>query len=146
MEILTVKDPNFRPCHTDVWSEHVSRVVVKDEGVSAFAAVDAALCKLDKHARKAAFDQDCLKLTRDSAQLAQLYKCEAKHGRSVHLQKVTHIKSQNSIGAAAISKYMSRNVRHCGGRTTELEHAIDEAHSFAKNHFSKLHFFCWNEV
>jgi len=140
-EILTLKDPNFRPCHMDVWAENVSWGVVKEEGAAAFEAVDAELSRLDKHARRAAFDQDSLKLTRDSAQLALLYKAEAKHERAAHLQKVTHIKCQNSIGASIISKFMSRNVRHVSGRIGEIEHAIDEAQGFPKTSVC-----CCNEI
>ncbi len=141
MEILTVKDPNFRPCHMDVWAENVA-VPVKDEGgATAFEAVDKELQRLDRHARRSAFEQDCLKLTRDSAMLAQLYKSESKHERACQLAKVTHIKNQNGVGASIVSRFMSRNVRHLTGRLGEIEHAIDEAKGLPK-----ISVRCCNEI
>ena len=47
------------------------------------------------------------------------------------MKRVLHLKHQNQVGAAVISSFMDGNMRHVGGRTGELEHAVDKA-SLAK--------------
>ena len=99
----------------------------KENEEATFKSVDDEIEKLDRTARASAFQQDCLKLTRDCAQLAQLFKSETQHERAKKLQRVTHLKNQNGIGAAAVSNYMTKNIRFVGGRVGELETAMDEA-------------------
>ena len=92
-----------------------------------FAAVDSELKQLDSSARESSFKQDCLKLARDCATLAQIYKQEVNHAKAERLQKVTHLKQQNLLGASFIQKHMNLNMKHVSGRLNELEAAIDEA-------------------
>ena len=110
-----------------MWTENVIKKTCNQSEEATFKSVDAEIEKLDKTARASAFQQDCLKLTRDCAQLAQLFKSETQHERAKKLQKVTHLKNQNAIGAAAVSNYMSKNIRFVGGRVGEIETAMDEA-------------------
>lgn len=124
MEAVTLRDPNFQPHHLMFWNENVTMKAPPTE--TSFATVDSEIDKLDKNARESAFRQDCLKLARDCAQLAQLYKMDSKHERGVKLQKITHLKQQNAVGADFIQKYMHLNARHVAGRTGELESALDE--------------------
>eukprot|EP00438_Fugacium_kawagutii_P008727 Skav234438 [mRNA] locus=scaffold1999:32329:32733:- [translate_table: standard] len=125
MEVLALKDSSFQPHHLQVWNDNVIKKASPVE--DSFQAVDDQLVKLDKDARASAFRQDTLKLTRDCAQLGQLYKAEANHERAVRIQKVSHLKAQNLAGATYIKKFMSKNARHVAGRTGELEAAADEA-------------------
>lgn len=125
IETLTLKDSSFQPHHLHLWNENVVKIATTVE--DSFQAVDNQLVQLDKDARASAFRQDALKLTRDCAQLAQLYQAEAKHERSMRIQKVSHIKAQNQTGANYIKKFMSKNARHVAGRPGELESAADEA-------------------
>lgn len=76
------------------------------------------------------FDQDCLKLTRDVAQLGLLYREETKNARSQRLQRVLHLKHQNRVGGNTISKFMDMNIRCVGGRPAELEAAAEKARSY----------------
>ena len=85
MEAVTLRDPNFQPHHLMFWNENVTMKAPPTE--TSFATVDSEIDKLDKNARESAFRQDCLKLARDCAQLAQLYKMDSKHERGVKLQK-----------------------------------------------------------
>lgn len=123
-EVLTLKDPGFQPHHLQFWNDNVIKRASSVE--NSFQAVDDQLVQLDKDARASAFRQDALKLTRDCAQLAQLYQAEAKHERSMRIQKVSHLKAQNVAGANYIKKFMSKNARHVAGRAGELEAAADE--------------------
>eukprot|EP00438_Fugacium_kawagutii_P036303 Skav214225 [mRNA] locus=scaffold856:87145:101073:+ [translate_table: standard] len=125
MEVLALKDSSFQPHHLQFWTDNVIKKASPVE--DSFQAVDDQLVQLDKDARASAFRQDTLKLTRDCAQLAQLYKAEANHERSMRIQKVSHLKAQNLAGATYIKKFMSKNARHVAGRTGELEAAADEA-------------------
>lgn len=129
-EALTLKDANFQPHQLQLWTENVEKKTAEIE--NSFAAVDTKIEQLDRDARDSAFRQDCLKLTRDCAQLSLLYKQETKHERALRIQKVTHLKQQNVQGANFIRQFMSLNMRHVAGRTGELESAIDEASLFEK--------------
>ena len=126
-EVLLLKDSSFQPHLLQFWTENmIVKNVPAEEG---FVSVDAEITKLDKNAREASFRQDCLKLTRDCAQLAVLYKTEAKHQRAERLHKVSHLKEQNTLGANYIRQFMSRNTRFLAGRLAEQETAMDEADS-----------------
>ena len=80
-------------------------------------------------ARKASFEKDCLRLTRDVAQLGLIYAAEAKNERSNRAQRVFHLKNQNRVGATAIAQFMSKNIHICAGRVGELDAAADKAAS-----------------
>eukprot|EP00435_Cladocopium_sp_Y103_P022441 s2836_g5.t1 len=92
--------------------------------------VDDKLDAMSKDARKTPFQQDCLKLTRDVAQLGILYQEEVKSDRSNRLQRVLHLKHQNRVGASVISKFMEMNMHCVAGRPGELETAADKAGAF----------------
>ena len=124
-EVLTLKDVGFQPHQLQLWCENVLKKSQPLE--TGFETMDSQINQLDKDAREAAFLQDTLKLARDCGQLAQLYKAETQHDRAVRLQKVTHLKTQNTVGASFIQHYMTLNVRHVAGRQGELEVALDEA-------------------
>ena len=98
-----------------------------------FATVDEKLDVLTKDSHKMSFDQDCLKLTRDVAQLGCLYQEETKNSRSNRLQRVLHLKHQNRVGATTISKFMDLNIRLVGGRNNEQEAAAEKARSYQKS-------------
>ncbi|CAK9101499.1 unnamed protein product [Durusdinium trenchii] len=91
-----------------------------------FATVDGKLEELSKDARKMVFDQDCLKLTRDVAQLGCLYQAEVKSERSNRVQRVLHLKHQNRVGASAVKQFMDLNLHCVTGRPGELEAAADK--------------------
>ncbi|CAL1133840.1 unnamed protein product [Cladocopium goreaui] len=130
-EVLTLKNGNFQPHQLQLWTENVEKKSAPVE--NSFAAVDTKIEQLDRDARDSAFRQDCLKLTRDCAQLSLLYKQETKHERALRIQRVTHLKEQNVQGANFIRQFMLLNMRHVGGRTGELESAMDEfTHSINK--------------
>ena len=103
-----------------------------------FQSVDDELKELDSTAKASSFKQDCLKLARDCATLGQIYKQEVNHAKSVRIQKVTHLKQQNLLGADFIQKFMKMNVRHVSGRSGEMESAVDEARKTNKNIFQTL--------
>ena len=124
-ELLTLKDSNFQPHCLQMWTENVCKKAPPPE--VSFQAVDDEISKLDKDARESACRQDVLKLTRDCAQLGMLYKSMVNHEKAVRIQKVTHLKQQNTIGANFIRKFMSLNMKHVAGRLGELEAATDEA-------------------
>jgi len=126
--VLTLKNGNFQPHQLQLWTENVEKKSAPVE--NSFAAVDTKIEQLDRDARDSAFRQDCLKLTRDCAQLSLLYKQETKHERALRIQRVTHLKEQNVQGANFIRQFMLLNMRHVGGRTGELESAMDEASLF----------------
>ena len=115
-----------------MWTENVTKKAPPPE--VSFQAVDDQISQLDKDARESAFRQDVLKLTRDCAQLGLLYKSMVNHEKAERIQKVTHLKQQNTIGANFIRKFMSLNMKHVAGRIGELESAIDEA---------RLHKYCF---
>lgn len=94
-----------------------------------FATVDDKLEELSKDARRMAYEQDCLKLTRDVAQLGCLYQEEVKSERSDKMKKVLHLKHQNRLGASSINHFMDLNLRFVAGRMGELEAAADKAGS-----------------
>ncbi|CAL1149068.1 unnamed protein product, partial [Cladocopium goreaui] len=123
-ELLTLKDSNFQPHCLQMWTENVCKKAPPPE--VSFQAVDDEISKLDKDARESAFRQDVLKLTRDCAQLGMLYKSMVNHEKAVRIQKVTHLKQQNTIGANFIRRFMSLNMKHVAGRLGELEAATDE--------------------
>jgi hypothetical protein len=104
--------------------------VASSAPVNQFAVVDDKLESMSKDARKTAFQQDCLKLTRDVAQLGVLYQEQTQSERSNRLQKVLHLKHQNNLGASSISKFMELNMRCVAGRPGELEAAADKAVAF----------------
>lgn len=125
-EQLLLKDGTFQPHLMTLWSENLP-AMINECPEKSFVAVDEEINKLDNNARDAHFRQDCLKLTRDCATLGLLYKSEAKHERAVKVQKVSHLKAQNTTGANFIKGFMCANHKHVAGRVGELEAAMDEA-------------------
>ena len=123
--MLTLKESSFEPHHLTLWTENVTKKPAPAE--VSFQLVDDEIDKLDKDARESAFRQDCLKLARDCAQLALIYKQLSNHDWAARLQKVTHLKQQNTVGADYVRKFMALNMKHVGGRSGELEGAMDEA-------------------
>ncbi|CAK9000312.1 Midasin (Dynein-related AAA-ATPase MDN1) (MIDAS-containing protein) [Durusdinium trenchii] len=91
-----------------------------------FDLVDQRLETMSKDSRKMAFDADCLKLTRDVAQLGRLYDEEAKNARSNRLQRVLHLKHQNCLGGKVVSSYMDMNMRCVSGKNPDLETAAEK--------------------
>ena len=89
-------------------------------------------------ARKASFQKDCLRLTRDVAQLGLIYQAEAKNERANRAQRVLHMKNQNRVGATAIAQFMDYNIHICAGRPGELEVAADKAGSVVSQMYCKL--------
>ncbi|CAK9059815.1 unnamed protein product [Durusdinium trenchii] len=124
-EQLLLKDGTFQPHLMTLWSENLP-AMINECPEKSFVAVDEEINKLDNNARDAHFRQDCLKLTRDCATLGLLYKSEAKHERAVKVQKVSHLKAQNTTGANFIKGFMCANHKHVAGRVGELEAAMDE--------------------
>ena len=123
--ILRAKDPMFLPQHTELWTDHIPTPA---EAESPFRAVDDHMEKLNADARKVSWETDCLKLTRDAAQLGRLYEAECKSERSRRLQKIVHLKEQNVQGAQIISNFMKHNLHMVAGRMGELEFAADQVH------------------
>ena len=91
-------------------------------------------------ARKASFQKDCLRLTRDVAQLGLIYQAEAKNERANRAQRVLHMKNQNRVGATAIAQFMDYNIHICAGRPGELEVAADKAHQLCLKCIAS----CWH--
>jgi hypothetical protein len=112
MEMLTLKESSFEPHHLTLWTENVTKKPAPAE--VSFQLVDDEIDKLDKDARESAFRQDCLKLARDCAQLALIYKQLSNHDRAARLQKVTHLKQQNTVGADYVRKFMALKHEACG--------------------------------
>lgn len=94
--------------------------------------MDSKLNLLSKDSRKMAFEQDCLRLTRDVAQLGCLYEEESRNARSNRLKKVLHLRHQNRVGGTEVSNFMNLNLRFIGGRLAELETAAEKASSLSK--------------
>ena len=142
--MLTLKESSFDPHHLQLWTENVTRKSAPTE--VSFQLVDDQIEKLDKDARESAFRQDCLKLTRDCAQLALIYKQVSNHERASRLHKVTHLKQQNTVGADYVRKFMNLNMKHVGGRMGELEAALDEARCFCwfvQKHVISIRIYTW---
>ena len=122
-DILAIKEPGFEVKHTQMWVENAP---ARKKEEAAFINVDTTLTKLNTDARKAAWERDRMKLARDVAQLGKLYKATVESERAVRLEKVLHLKHQNTIGASLVSSYMAQNVQHRSGKQGELEVAVDK--------------------
>ncbi|CAJ1344536.1 unnamed protein product [Effrenium voratum] len=121
-DMLAIKDPAFQPNDLAMWSENAP--VIQQEA-TALKQADETLSKLNKDARKAAWEMDTLRLARDIAQLGKLYAAEVKSERAMRAQKVLHLKNQNTIGASLVSAFMSQGLVHRSGKQAEL-HRITE--------------------
>lgn len=106
-------DPAFSPEDTSIFIEHKPLEI--DPVQKQLALVDAQVSVLTKESRQAQWDADKLALARDLAQIGSLYKQHEKNEKGKRLERIGHIRSQNTIGAAIISEYMDNNMAvHCG--------------------------------
>ena len=74
------------------------------------ALVDAQVSVLTKESRQAQWDADKLALARDLAQVGTLYKQHEKNEKGKRLERISHLRSQNTIGAAIVSEFMDNNM------------------------------------
>lgn len=106
-------DPQFDPEETGMFKEHKPKEV--DMVKQQVAACDAQMSVLDRDARKAQYDADCLALARDLAQVGSIYQQLEKNERGRRHERITHMRNQNVIGAAIINEFMMNNLSvHCG--------------------------------
>ena len=144
-DLLAIRDPKLNPEHTQIWTENMPIVKQQDDAI---CKVDGKLKELSSDARKAAWTADTMKLARDCAALGQLYQRDLKSQRSQRIQKVLHMKNQNTIGASVVSNFMSSSVAHRYGKAGELEAAVGKA-SFRADDWKSLKLvhvdknYCW---
>lgn len=121
-----MKDAAVQVEHLQLWQDHAPS---KKKESAAFDTVDDRLTKLDASAKQAAWERDSMKLARDIANLGRLYHAEVKSERAIKTNRLLHLRSQNTIGAAIVNSYMQEKCAFVGGNLGELEVAVEKAHS-----------------
>ena len=78
----------------------------------ALVAADSKLQALSEDARKKAWEHDTLQFARDVAQVGKLYSMVDKSDKAERVRKVTHIRSENTIGGSIVEIFMSQHACH----------------------------------
>lgn len=110
MELL---DPSFQEDDSAIFKEYKPQT--EDPMKQQLATIDEQVSVLAQESRKAQYEADTLALARDLAQITSFYKEVDRGERAKRLEKVNHLRAQNTIGAAIVSEYMSNNLAvNCG--------------------------------
>lgn len=108
-------DDSFQVEQTSLWMEYAPTETEPKTIQTTVESVDQQVQALTADARKAQFEADCLALARDLAQVGQLFKEQAKSDQAARVERVTHLRGQNCIGAALVAEHMSANMAvHAG--------------------------------
>ena len=142
MDLLTTKDRNFKPADSTMWKDNASTPQESEAGPSQEVPLDAADNKLDalsKDAKQKAWQHDSLSLARDVAAIAKMMQQVQKTEKAERLRRITHVRSENVIGASIISNHMEKHAKHLGGSEADLTHAVEQAWTYAtfENHSAK---------
>eukprot|EP00435_Cladocopium_sp_Y103_P038374 s1039_g10.t1 len=125
-DALTAKDPDFRAKDMSLWSDHCQSQKVKVED-SALEKANNMLESLSADARKAAWEHDCLLLAKDTANIAKLYSQCERTEKANRLKKITHMRTENTIGSAQVESFMAQHACHKGScETSDLVTSVDQ--------------------
>lgn len=129
-QALANLDPSFDPEETSIYKEHKPPEidVVKEQ----VAQAEKKMSVLNQQSRKAAYESDTLALARDLAQIFSLMKQVEKTDRARRLEVVSHLRSQNTIGASIVNEFMSSNLSILCGVVKEQMNHIDRARGAEK--------------
>ena len=109
-----------------VWVEHSKKVQV-DVAKDALSQAESKLASLDKDAKAKAWEHDTLQLARDVALIAELFTAVEKSDKAERLKRITHIRSENVIGASVVNAFMEAHASHKTGSEADLLASVDEA-------------------
>ena len=123
-DILTTKDPCFNAMETALWNDHVEKKVAPMD--VALVEADSRLQCLSDDARKKAWEHDTLQLARDVASLAKLYSHCEKGERADRLKRITHIRSENTIGGSIVDDWMAKNACCRAGTESDLLNIVEQ--------------------
>lgn len=127
-----MKDPNFKPSDSSMWKDNAPTPPEEDPaGKVPLDAADNKLDALSKDAKQKAWQHDSLSLARDVAAIAKMFQQVQKSAKAERLRRITHVKSENVIGASVISNYMEMHAKHVAGSETDLVHAVEQAWAYA---------------
>eukprot|EP00435_Cladocopium_sp_Y103_P053222 s1327_g17.t1 len=128
MEFLAVKDPSFKAGDASMWKDNASSSAEHDPAEKVhLEAADTKLESLGKDAKQKAWQHDSLSLARDVAAIAKMFQQVQKTDKAERLRRITHVRSENVIGASIISNHMEMHAKHLGGSETDLIHAVEQA-------------------
>ena len=127
-----MKDPNFKPSDASMWKDNAPTPPEADPaGQVPLDAADNKLEALSKDAKQKAWQHDSLSLARDVAAIAKMMQQVEKTAKAERLRRITHVRSENVIGASIISNHMEMHAKHLGGSEADLLHAVEQAWSDA---------------
>lgn len=126
-QALASLDPSFDPEETSLYKEHKPPEV--DVVKAQLAEAEKKMDVLNQQSRKAQYESDTLALARDLAQIFSLMKQVEKSERTRRLEAVSHLRSQNTIGASIVNEYMSNNLSILCGVIKEQMNHIDRVWS-----------------
>eukprot|EP00435_Cladocopium_sp_Y103_P067720 s619_g30.t1 len=101
-------DQSFRPEETTIYKEHMPEQM--DQVAEQLKTVDSKVSSFNQEARLAMYQADTLSLAHDLAQIGNVYSAIAKSEHARKTEKVLHLKSQNTIGAAIVAEFMASNM------------------------------------
>ena len=127
--ILTCREGSWSPRHTLIWIDHAPKEV--DPSLQ-LAAVDDKANELSSEAKRCQFESDSLALARDVAQLGNMLRAVTRSEESVRTEKILHLRSQNTIGAAICSEFMTNNCAVMSGVVKQQLQQVDRVHWCAK--------------
>ena len=116
-------DPNFKFTDSQIYLDHVPEKSDPLKEKMEFA--DEKVSILNHDARKAQYEADSLCLARDLAQIGAIYSELSKSEHAKRTEKLTHLRSQNTIGASIVSEFMGQNLAIMSGVVKEQQAAID---------------------
>eukprot|EP00435_Cladocopium_sp_Y103_P055314 s10_g18.t1 len=124
---LASADPSFEASATLMWSENSPEKKQADSVDTALGAADQKISDLEMERSGAAWQADTLKLAKDAAMCAKLLQAASSNEKTDRLAKITHIKEQNRIGAAVITKFSEKNCRHVALASGDAEGQLSQA-------------------
>ena len=107
-QALELLDPAFQEEDSTIFKEFKPHT--EDPMKQQLAQIDEQVSVLAQESKKAQYEADTLALARDLAQITSFYKEVDRSERSKRLEKVHHLRAQNTIGAAIVSEYMNNNL------------------------------------
>lgn len=125
---LTALDPAFSVEDTTIYQEHVESVKEEDKPNQVSSMVDEKVSQLAADARRAQYDADSLALARDVAQVSNIHKALCKSEQAARNERLSHLRTQNTIGAALVADWMSSNMSVHSGTSKEMLGVIDRVH------------------
>ena len=124
-KFLTCMDPEFQVTDTQMWADY--KTEDEDNTDMQVRDADQRVSALNQDARKAQYEADTLALARDLAQVGAVYKQVVKSENAARCERILHLRSQNTIGAALVQEWMCQNCAFLGGNMKEQVACLEKA-------------------